>query len=126
MSFERVRKGGRPGSDTPMLTIYTNGSARFNKTASENWLEGVERIELYVDEESRQLGIARGGDGPDSFRLRKDQSGYETTIRSLFDDLGLDRSTMERSARLVLANDIEKGLLVADLEPLFQEVADGE
>lgn len=124
MSFERVGKaaGDRSGATTPLLAIYPNGGARFNAAAGREWLDDVEYVEFYVDRDDDRIGIARGGDADGAWRLQDDEPGYSVSFRGTLSKLGIDVDGLDASVHVELEHDHEVGLLIADAEPLFEEV----
>lgn len=126
MSFERVEKrGGRTADVDPLFTIYPRLEGRFNKTATVQYLADVDRVEFFVDTDGTRLGIARGGSGDDSYTLIRDGSGRAASLRSALREFGLQQGDVEESVALPIEHDPDEGLLVVDLDPLFEEVPDG-
>jgi len=124
MSFERVQKdaSGGPGTSTSLLAVYPSGEARFNAAAGREWLDDVEYVEFYVDRDSGRIGIARGGDADGAWRLQDDEPGCSVSFRGTLSKLGVDVDDLDASVSLELERDHEEGLLIADAEPLFEEV----
>jgi hypothetical protein len=127
MGFEKVTPNGGPNPFArKFISIYATGKGRFSKPAAEEWLDGVERVELYADTEENQIGIALGGDD-DAYSLngRGDDGGPSVHARSLLRQFGIDREKIESAVRLDLEHHPDEGLLVADATPLLEEVSDG-
>lgn len=125
MSFEQVRpERGPNAAGKKFLAVYSTGKGRFSQPAADEWLDEVDRVELYADTEGQRVGIARGG-GDDAYTLScSDRGGPGVGLRSLLRQLGIDYEDMTSSVRLELERDHEEGLLIADAEPLFEEVND--
>jgi hypothetical protein len=125
VSFDRVEKarGGRGNADSePLLAIYPNATARFNKAACDEWLDGVGVVEFYVDFEAERLGIARGGDPGSAWTLTADEPGYSASFRRVLSEIGIHPDDLSETRYLPLEHDPAEGLLVADAAPLFAEV----
>ncbi len=123
--FQRYGKQnyGTPHSDDPLFTVYRSGSGRFNKTAVDQWFDGVENVVYYTNPEADQLGISLGGSGADAYTLtHQDTGGAECAITTVLREYGIEVDDLDSSVTLDVERDPEKGLLVVDLTPLVQEV----
>ena len=107
-----------------MLAVYANGGARFNATASREWLADVDVVEIYVDRDDGRIGIARGGDAGSGWRLQDGDAGRQFSFRGALSELGVAVADIDAPVHLDLAHDVEEGLLIADADPLIQEATD--
>jgi len=123
MGFERVEAGYGSYQDTPILSVYSSGVVRFNSVATRQWLEDVDSVTFYIDEEETRIGIARG-DGDYSLRTQDDRVGAEAYGMQALKRLGVDPDEIGSSVQLELEHDPAEGLLVADATPLYEEVSD--
>lgn len=122
--FERIRKHGRGQSAAPRLSIYASGRCRFNAVAAEQFLDGVAAVGFFVDEEGARLGVSLGDASDNGYSLTHYDDGAGASIRSVLNALEIDRENIERAVQLPLDHDPSEGLLIADLDPLFEVVAD--
>ena len=128
MTFERVQKtrGGSSVTEPPRLAVYPSGGARFNKAASDEYLADVDVVEFYVDPDVCQLGIARGGDPDDAWKLSSDGPGHGVSFRTTLSEFGVSVDAIESTIYLDIEHDPSEGLLIADADPLLEaaEVSD--
>jgi len=107
----------------PMLSVYTNGHARFNVHAVGRWLEDVDRVEFYTDIKATRLGIALGEEDQHSYSLSAATGGGLTVpMRAVLRTFGVDYADIDSAVRCPLEYDESEGLLIADLQPVVDAV----
>jgi hypothetical protein len=119
MGFDQHRaERNRRALTEPALAIYKNGNGRFNKAAVDEWLSDVDAVELYLDHDAGELGVARGGDPTDgAFTLSHD---HVISVDGILSKFGIRRTDIDTAVHLLFEHDPDEGLFVADLDPLLE------
>lgn len=124
MSIEEIPRLGRTNPlAKKFLSVYDTGRARFSTPAAEAWLADVDHVGVGLDAEQRSIRFAYGADGA-QYRLHRacESGGASVYLTTLLAEIGIDPEAIDATLRLELDHDPAAELVVADADPLFQEV----
>jgi len=116
-NFERVSAG-------PTLAVYPGGNGRLNTAAVEEWFEGIDTAQVFVDHDADRLGLARAPSGADGLTLTPDGNGASLSLRRALGDLGIAPEAVPSATHLPLEHDPDEGLVIATVAPLREAIDD--
>ena len=113
-------------ADNPELSIYSTGDARFNAATAKGPLAGVESAGFEPDPEADELCVILGENGDDAKPLREEYGGRGIYACDLLSEFGVSSRDIHETVHLPVENDLDRGILVVDMEPLLEVVGDAD
>ena len=107
----------------PFISILKSGKISINKAATEKYLRDVRFVELFLERETKLLGIrpVAGGEIFSAFKLAHNKKWGSSMIsaRSILQELGILK---DQTIRYPAYWDAEEGMLIVELgKPLHSE-----
>lgn len=101
----------------PAAKLYKHGQIGFNRIAGLKWFQGVDRVEIFVDESGTEVGFKPASDtteGTYSFSSEGEHGGH-VAFRSVLSKYGIWHERMDESIAVPVRYDDEHEMVVVDI-----------
>lgn len=109
---DQTEYSGEPGAK-----LYKSGKIRFNDIAGLLWFQGVGQVEIYVDEDGKEIGFKPApAKREGTYSYSKDgEHGGNISVRSILAYHGIWHERMDESIAVPVRYDENEEMVVVDL-----------